>query len=80
MCGHHPKSGGGGLRNGQNTYTTGGGGVLQHITSGVLGTSTNTKSRFSCAGTTRKVGEGVLGTDKTRERGIKKWYYEKRGY
>ena len=60
--------------------------VLQHIKGGLLGTNTITiRVQIQKAGShvrapPEKWGMGVLGTGKTRESGIKKWYYEKRGY
>ena len=54
--------------------------VLQHIKCGVLGTNTNTKAGSQVRASPEKWGRGggVLGTGKTRERGINKWYLKER--
>ena len=57
--------------------------VLQHIKSGSWERVYIQKAGYHVRAPPEKCwmgGGGVLGMDKTRERGIKKWYYEKRGY
>ena len=54
--------------------------VLQHIKVGSWERVQIQKAGSHVRAPPVKWGMGILGTGKTRERAIKKWYYEKRGY